>query len=103
MAFSLPSPSSILRIIVETLTIISRKRIRDTFSAGVTLSLRSLETVIYVYLISTVFRANSLRETMTARRKIAVLGGGMGSLSAAFWLTSQPDWQQNYDITVYQM
>jgi uncharacterized protein with NAD-binding domain and iron-sulfur cluster len=37
------------------------------------------------------------------KRKIAVLGGGMGSLSAVFWLTSQPAWQDRYDITVYQL
>src|SRR5262245_57956157 len=37
------------------------------------------------------------------RRKIAVLGGGMGSLSAVFWLTSQPNWQDRFDITVYQL
>jgi uncharacterized protein with NAD-binding domain and iron-sulfur cluster len=36
-------------------------------------------------------------------RKIAVLGGGMGSLSAVFWLTSQPGWQDRFDITVYQL
>jgi len=40
---------------------------------------------------------------MTEPRKIAVLGGGMGSLSAVFALTSQPDWQRRYDITVYQL
>jgi uncharacterized protein with NAD-binding domain and iron-sulfur cluster len=37
------------------------------------------------------------------KRKIAVLGGGMGSLSAVFWLTSQPGWKDRYDITVYQL
>jgi uncharacterized protein with NAD-binding domain and iron-sulfur cluster len=36
-------------------------------------------------------------------KKIAVLGGGMGSLSAVYHLTSQPDWQDKYEITVYQM
>jgi uncharacterized protein with NAD-binding domain and iron-sulfur cluster len=38
-----------------------------------------------------------------AKRKIAVLGGGAGALSAAFGLTEAPDWQRRYDITVYQM
>lgn len=37
------------------------------------------------------------------KKKVAVLGGGIGSLSAVFGLTSQPGWQDRYDITVYQM
>jgi len=36
-------------------------------------------------------------------RKIAILGGGISSLSAAFDLSSEPDWKQKYDITVYQV
>jgi uncharacterized protein with NAD-binding domain and iron-sulfur cluster len=36
-------------------------------------------------------------------RKIAILGGGISSLSAAFDLTSEPDWKNKYEITVYQM
>ncbi|MGB0562670.1 MAG: NAD(P)-binding protein [Spirulinaceae cyanobacterium] len=36
-------------------------------------------------------------------QKIAVLGGGLGSLAAVFELTEQPDWQQHYEITVYQL
>ena len=38
-----------------------------------------------------------------AVKKIAVLGGGMGSLTAVYKLTSDPDWKSKYDITVYQM
>jgi uncharacterized protein with NAD-binding domain and iron-sulfur cluster len=34
--------------------------------------------------------------------KIAILGGGIGALTAAFELTKVPDWQSQYDITVYQ-
>src|SRR5262245_42435096 len=44
--------------------------------------------------------------TMPARepkQKIAVLGGGLGSLSTVYGLTSQPGWDEKYDITVYQM
>jgi len=37
------------------------------------------------------------------KKKIAILGGGVGALSAAWRLTSEPDWQDRYDITVYQM
>jgi uncharacterized protein with NAD-binding domain and iron-sulfur cluster len=39
---------------------------------------------------------------MTERKKIAVLGGGIGSLSAAFYLTETPGWDDEYEITVYQ-
>ncbi len=38
-----------------------------------------------------------------AVQKIAVLGGGMGSLTSVFQLTSDPNWQTKYDITVYQI
>jgi uncharacterized protein with NAD-binding domain and iron-sulfur cluster len=37
------------------------------------------------------------------RQKIAVLGGGMASLAAAFELTDQPGWSDRYEVTVYQM
>ncbi|MEM7019345.1 MAG: NAD(P)-binding protein, partial [Pseudomonadota bacterium] len=36
-------------------------------------------------------------------KKIAILGGGIAGLSAAFHLTNQPDWQKHYEITLYQM
>jgi uncharacterized protein with NAD-binding domain and iron-sulfur cluster len=44
-------------------------------------------------------------ETMaqSAPKKIAVLGGGISGLTTVAELTSQPNWQQQYDITVYQM
>ena len=35
-------------------------------------------------------------------QKVAILGGGLGALSAAYWLTESPNWQQRYQITVYQ-
>ena len=38
-----------------------------------------------------------------ALEKIAILGGGIGALTTAFELSSQPGWQGKYDITVYQM
>ena len=37
------------------------------------------------------------------KRKVAVLGGGVGALCAAWELTSSPDWQERYDITVHQL
>ncbi len=38
-----------------------------------------------------------------AVKKLAVLGGGMGSLTAVLKLTEKPDWKEQYDITIYQM
>ena len=36
-------------------------------------------------------------------KKIAILGGGVSSLSTALALTEEADWQSRYDITVYQL
>jgi uncharacterized protein with NAD-binding domain and iron-sulfur cluster len=38
-----------------------------------------------------------------SQEKIAILGGGVSAMTAAVYLTEKPDWQQNYDITVYQL
>lgn len=40
---------------------------------------------------------------INSKQKIAVLGGGMGALSAVYGITNQPNWEEKYDITVYQM
>jgi uncharacterized protein with NAD-binding domain and iron-sulfur cluster len=37
------------------------------------------------------------------KQKIAVLGGGVGSLATVYLLTNEPGWQDRYEITVYQM
>ena len=37
------------------------------------------------------------------KKKIAVLGGGTGSMATVWSLTSLPDWSEKYDITVYQV
>jgi len=37
------------------------------------------------------------------RQRIAVLGGGMGALSTLFAITDRDGWDQQYDITVYQL
>ncbi len=37
------------------------------------------------------------------RKKIAILGGGLGALTTAYALTSRPFWKRHYDITVYQL
>ena len=36
------------------------------------------------------------------KQRIAVLGGGIGAMSAAFYITEQADWADKYEITVYQ-
>ncbi len=37
------------------------------------------------------------------KQRIVILGGGISSLATAYSLTSRPDWQSRYEITVYQM
>ncbi len=37
------------------------------------------------------------------KRRIAVLGGGLASLSAAYELTSYPGWRDRYEVTLYQI
>jgi uncharacterized protein with NAD-binding domain and iron-sulfur cluster len=50
------------------------------------------------------FEAGTGREVWRSqRRKIAILGGGVGAMTAAYELTEVPGWQDKYDITVYQM
>ncbi|MBV8522710.1 MAG: NAD(P)-binding protein, partial [Acetobacteraceae bacterium] len=36
-------------------------------------------------------------------RKIAIVGGGMAGLTAAYELTRTPELQQNHEVTVYQL
>lgn len=38
-----------------------------------------------------------------APKKIAILGGGVAAMTAAFYLTDRPGWRNAHDITVYQM
>lgn len=42
-------------------------------------------------------------ENRRSPKRVAILGGGISSLTAAFELTSAPNWHHQYDITVYQM
>ena len=35
--------------------------------------------------------------------KIAILGGGVGAMTSAYYLTNQPGWQSKHEVTVYQM
>ncbi len=36
------------------------------------------------------------------KRKIAILGGGVGAMTAAYAITSLPNWQDNCELTIYQ-
>ncbi len=38
-----------------------------------------------------------------SKKKIAILGGGLGGIVAAFWLSDKPGAMDEYDITVYQL
>ncbi|MCC2656365.1 MAG: hypothetical protein K0Q76_1473 [Panacagrimonas sp.] len=40
---------------------------------------------------------------MTGKTRVAILGGGVGAISAAYQLTSFPGWQDRFEITLYQM
>lgn len=39
----------------------------------------------------------------TEKTRIAILGGGMGAISAAFCLTNTPEFASRHDITIYQL
>ncbi|MEO0562424.1 MAG: NAD(P)-binding protein [Chloroflexota bacterium] len=40
---------------------------------------------------------------MADKQKIAILGGGPGGLTTAYWITQTPNWQEKYEVTVYQL
>ncbi len=37
------------------------------------------------------------------KKKIAILGGGLGSLTTALYLTEEPGWEDRYEITLHQI
>lgn len=43
------------------------------------------------------------KSVASGRRKIAVIGGGVGAITATYAITRIPDWNKHYDITVYQL
>ncbi len=53
--------------------------------------------------MSTTPSALATPSALGPKQKIAVLGGGLGSMTAVFELTEQAHWQDYYDITVYQL
>lgn len=41
--------------------------------------------------------------TFSQPKKIAVIGGGLSSVTAVYNLVKDPDWKSKYDITIYQL
>ena len=80
----------------------------DSFPLDQTLGLKlGVQAAILPFQVSFDFTAMPGEELVDnssiAPEKIAILGGGVGSLTAAWYLTDQPDWQDRYEITVYQL
>ncbi|MEM8538564.1 MAG: NAD(P)-binding protein, partial [Pseudomonadota bacterium] len=40
---------------------------------------------------------------MAAKKKVAIIGGGVGAITAAYAITQQPNWQDDYELTLYQL
>ncbi|WP_137939812.1 NAD(P)-binding protein [Chitinivorax sp. B] len=82
--------------------------VMDSFPLNETLGLKLGEQpVLMPFEINFDFTVTAGEELVDNSRiqpeKIAILGGGVGSMTTAFFLTEQPGWQNHYDITVYQM
>ncbi|HUG20904.1 NAD(P)-binding protein [Piscinibacter sp.] len=65
------------------------------------------QEAILPFHISLDFEVTAGRElvdnSVVAPEKIAILGGGVAAMTAAFYLTDQPGWQNEREVTVYQM
>lgn len=80
----------------------------DTFALtetlGVDLGTQAAIVPFYVHMDFEVAPGKELVDnSQIAPQKVAILGGGVGAMTAAFYLSDQPGWQDNYDITVYQL
>ncbi|SHN09349.1 Acetoacetate decarboxylase (ADC) [Duganella sacchari] len=79
----------------------------DSFPLNDTLGLKlGPQQAILPYYLNFDFTAQPGEELVDnssiAPQKIAILGGGVGAMTTAYYLSDQPGWQNNYDITVYQ-
>ena len=79
----------------------------DSFPLNQTLGLKlGPQPAILPYYLNFDFTAQPGEELVdnssVAPQKIAVLGGGVSAMTTAYYLSDQPGWQNNYDITVYQ-
>ncbi len=65
------------------------------------------QTAAFGFWINMDFTLETVKELVNnaykEKEKIAILGGGVSSVTAAFAITSQPDWKDKYDITFYQL
>jgi uncharacterized protein with NAD-binding domain and iron-sulfur cluster len=46
---------------------------------------------------------SAVEQVTMPKKKIAILGGGIGAMAAAFELTRQPNWSDRYEVAVYQL
>jgi uncharacterized protein with NAD-binding domain and iron-sulfur cluster len=79
----------------------------DSFPLNQTLGLKlGPQQAILPYYLNFDFTAQPGEELVDnssiAPQKIAVLGGGVSAMTTAYYLSAQPGWQNNYEITVYQ-
>nr|WP_315250090.1 NAD(P)-binding protein [uncultured Duganella sp.] len=79
----------------------------DSFPLNETLGLKlGPQPAILPYYLNFDFTAQPGEELIdnsaVSPQKIAVLGGGVSAMTTAYYLTEQPGWQNNYDITLYQ-
>lgn len=79
----------------------------DSFPLNETLGLKlGPQEAILPYYLNFDFTAQTGEELIDnsaiAPQKIAILGGGVSAMTTAYYLSAQPGWQNNYDITVYQ-
>ena len=71
---------------------------------GLTVGNNDVLMAFYMHVDFTTDTGKEIRRSRGIKKqKVAVIGGGMGSLATVFELTEQPNWQQKYDITLYQM
>ncbi|MYM84722.1 FAD-dependent oxidoreductase [Duganella sp. FT50W] len=79
----------------------------DSFPLNETLGLKlGAQQAILPYYLNFDFTAQPGEELVDnsaiSPQKIAILGGGVSAMTTAYYLSQQPGWQNNYDITVYQ-
>lgn len=80
----------------------------DSFPLDRTLGLKlGAQPAILPFHLSLDFEVPAGRElhdnSRVAPEKIAIVGGGVAAMTAAFYLTDQPGWQNEREVTVYQM
>jgi uncharacterized protein with NAD-binding domain and iron-sulfur cluster len=80
----------------------------DSFPLNDTLGLRlGAQPAILPFYLNLDFEVTPGRELVdnstVAPEKIAIIGGGVAAMTAAFYLSDQPGWRNEREITVYQM